>query len=207
MRQASQILLREPGTGRSVPALLLDALDPISISRAVTPWKQFSRERIREWIAAGVPRNQWPQHSHWDWERKATHYDGLLAYQFLGVTCEDAMQGLALAVTEGKSCLLPEQAGKPLVYVHYIATAPWNDPDFTDRPRFRAVGSVLLAAALQLSIANGFKGRLGLHALPQAETFYRERVGMSDLGVDAAVENLRYFEMTPQQANAYLEPS
>ena len=114
------------------------------------------------------------------------------------------MQGLMLVSTEDETCRLPEQAGEPLAYVHYLATAPWNAPDFTDAPRFGAVGSILIAAALQVSIENGIQGRLGLHALPQAETFYRNHVGMTDLGPDADTENLRYFEMTSEQASNYL---
>ena len=39
---------------------------------------------------------------------------------------------------------------------------------------------------LQLSRGEGFKGRVGLHALPQAEQFYREKCGMTPLGKDAS---------------------
>jgi len=50
----------------------------------------------------------------------------------------------------------------------------------------------------------GFKGRLGLHSLPQADNFYR-KIGMTDLGQDASYQNLRYFEMTSEQARAFFE--
>jgi hypothetical protein len=46
-------------------------------------------------------------------------------------------------------------------------------------------------------------GRLGL-SLPQADAFYR-KIGMTDLGQDSAYQNLRYFEMTAEQARAFLE--
>ena len=204
MSEPNSVLLRERQTGRKVAATLRDALEPADISHAITPWEDFSRERLRQWLAEGSPRNLWPEHSHWNWTRKADHYSGLPSYQFAGVECEGVMQGLMLVSTQGEACRLSEQAGKPLTYIHYLATAPWNDPDFTDAPRFGAVGSVLIAAALQLSLDSGFQGRLGLHALPQAETFYRNHIGMTDLGLDVHTDNLRYFEMSSEQANRYL---
>jgi hypothetical protein len=39
----------------------------------------------------------------------------------------------------------------------------------------------------------GFRGRIGLHALPQAETFYARNCGMTDLGNDMRKEGLRIF--------------
>lgn len=62
-----------------------------------------------------------------------------------------------------------------------------------------------MVAAIAFSEQEGFKGRIGLHSLPQAENFYRDRCGMIDLGPDATYQNLRYFEMTPDQAKAFLE--
>ena len=71
------------------------------------------------------------------------------------------------------------------------------------QPRFGLVGKVFLAGAIQLSRDTGFRGRVGLHSLPQADPFYHS-CGMTDLDIDPAVENLRYFEMTPAQAQAFL---
>lgn len=115
------------------------------------------------------------------------------------------MQGLMLVATEGEACRIQLQRGKPLVYAHYIATAPWNDPDFTAEPTFGGVGRIFVASAIQLSIDNGFKGRIGLHSLSQAEQFYKG-CAMTDLGLDPSpkAQNLRYFEMTQEQAEAFL---
>jgi hypothetical protein len=41
--------------------------------------------------------------------------------------------------------------------------------------------------------------------LPQADSFYAIKCGMTDLGKDANKQGLRYFEMTPVQAAAFLE--
>jgi hypothetical protein len=131
----------------------------------------------------------------------------LLAYQFLGIECEGEMQGLMLVATAGHDGRLNAQVGKPLVYVDYIVTAPWNDPGYVANPRFGLVGKVLIGAAIQVSRELGFRGRLGLHSLPKAEPFYRERCGMTDLGIDAEVEGLRYFEMSSTQARRYMSPA
>ncbi len=49
------------------------------------------------------------------------------------------------------------------------------------------------------------KGRIGLHSLPQANSFYAYVCGMTDLGQDATYENLRYFELEPERARNFIE--
>ena len=63
----------------------------------------------------------------------------------------------------------------------------------------------MIAAAIHLSLAEEFSGRVGLHSLPQADDWYSRGCGMTDLGPDPAVQNLRYFEMTPEQAAEFLK--
>ncbi|MDE2362149.1 MAG: hypothetical protein KGM42_05675 [Hyphomicrobiales bacterium] len=83
-------------------------------------------------------------------------------------------------------------------------------PDFEGSRHTVAVSTIsrvalaLLTGAVARSREAGFKGRLGLHSLPQADSFYR-RIGMIDLGLDSAYQNLRYFEMTIEQARAFFE--
>ena len=55
---------------------------------------------------------------------------------------------------------------------------------------------------MRLSLDEGFHGRIGLHSLPQSEGFYAKYC--TDLGQDAAVYNLRYYEMTRQQSQLFL---
>ncbi|MNR44822.1 hypothetical protein D3C85_1636060 [compost metagenome] len=61
---------------------------------------------------------------------------------------------------------------------------------------------MLLATAISLSFGEEFAGRIGLHALPQAESWYRDVCGMTDLGVDGT--GMTYFEMTEPQARAFI---
>jgi hypothetical protein len=63
---------------------------------------------------------------------------------------------------------LAGQLGAPVIYIEAIATAPWNRPGFSPQPKYKGVGQILMQAAISLSIDEEFKGRVALHALPQA---------------------------------------
>ena len=106
--------------------------------------------------------------------------------------------------TATKRCRIEEQKNLHLVYVRYLQIAPWNRPTFAERPRYRGIGSILIRAATALSQDMEFKGRIGLHSLPQAEGFYFV-CGMTELDEDPEFQNLRYFETTPQQARALID--
>jgi hypothetical protein len=68
------------------------------------------------------------------------------------------------------------------------------------------VGRVLLATAIQLSLDEEFKGRIGLHSLPQSEPYYRDIVNMRDLGPDENYQGqLRYFEFDEAGAQAFIQ--
>ena len=51
--------------------------------------------------------------------------------------------------------------GKPIVYVEFVATAPWNRPELQNPPRYRGVGTVMVAPAVELSWDLGYRGRIG----------------------------------------------
>lgn len=157
--------------------------------------------------ASGIPQEKRPQHGHWDWRQKYERTRGILAYQMFGLECQGEMQGLMLVQTAGKECRIPAQKGKPLVYVYFIESAPWNSPLVVPEPRFGQVGRVLMAAAIELSRSMEFSGRIGLHSLRQTESWYADRCGMTDLGPDPdpKTQHLRYFEVTPEQASAFLK--
>lgn len=101
------------------------------------------------------------------------------------------------------SARLSEQFGKPLIYIQFLATAPWNRPELQAPPRFRGAGSIFVLAAVQTSRDAGFKGRVGLHSLPNAEQFYERKCGFTRLGLDSSHQNLTYFEMTEPQADDF----
>lgn len=205
MNDRTGIYLKDLATGEPVAAVLIDGITIRQVVVTEVRWRPYIENKEKQLAQDRVPHENWPQHLHWDWTRKYKKTRKLLAYRWLGIECAEEMQGLMLLDTATVTGRLPDQQGRPLVYVHYVATAPWNSPEVTHSPKYGWIGRVFIAAAIQISRAEGYKGRLGLHALPQSETYYREICGMTDWGKDPSKENLRYFEMTPQQAENFLE--
>ncbi|SEF10966.1 hypothetical protein SAMN05444161_8508 [Rhizobiales bacterium GAS191] len=202
--EISTIYLLDVATGDSVEAELRDAIEDAQLVDWQTKWQPALFAVLQELTRKGVPPAQWPQSWHWNWAQKTARVKGLLAFRGFSIIAQGETQGLA-QVDLTKSAREQSQAGKPIVYLDYLEVAPWNRPELGLRPRLRGVGTALVSAVVALSEDEGFKGRIGLHSLPQADDFYRRRCGMTDLGPDSAYQNLRYFEMTAEQARAFLE--
>lgn len=95
----------------------------------------------------------------------------------------------------------PKQvSGRELLYVEYVETAPWNLRPLQNHRRYAQIGFALIAEAIAMSADSGFEGRIGLHSLPQAEVFYREKIGMTDYGPDGNYHKLCYFEFEAKEA-------
>lgn len=200
----SAVYLREAATGSAVEGELWDGIQRQHLDDWSQEWYPALLEGLRKLLLKGVPKSQLPhQNIHWDWERKIAHVSGLLGVRTFGVVARGMTQGL-MSVDLTKTARLESQRGKPLVYIDFLEAAPWNRSDLGESVRFRGVGTVLVTAAVELSRHEGFKGRVGLHSLPQADDFYRKACRMTDLGADPGKQNLRYFEMTPEQARYYL---
>lgn len=202
--EVSTIYLLDVASGEGVEAELRDAIEEAQLADWQTAWQPALIAVLAELYKQGVPMAQWPQNWHWDWRQKTAQVQGLLAFKGFSVICADVTQGL-MRVDLTKAARLSNQTGRPLVYVDYLEAAPWNRPEITKTPRYRGVGMALITAAVELSVQEGFKGRIGLHSLPQADVFYRDKCGMADLGPDSACQGLRYFELTPDTARAFLE--
>lgn len=201
--QISNIVLLDGQSGAAVDAELLDSIEEGQLVHWEAEWMPFLYSRIREMHLQGVPKQQWPQSSHWNWRAKQMAAQGLLAKTGFSVMCGGMTEGLMLVDTTRQS-LHSLSAGKPLVYVEYLEAAPWNRPNLQKPIRYRGVGSALISAAIELSLQEGFRGRIALHSLPQADGFYRATCGMTDFGPDPTYHNLRYFEMTKDQGEAFL---
>ena len=202
--EASRIYLLDVATGEAVDAELRDAIEDAQLADWQTKWQPALFGVLQDLARKGVPQAQWPQSWHWNWQEKTAKVSGLLAFKGFSVIAHGETQGLA-QVDLTKSARVAGEAGKPLVYIDYLEAAPWNRPELGAPARLRGVGTALITAAVVLSVEEGFKGRIGLHSLPQADAFYRDRCGMTDLGQDAGYQNLRYFEFTPGQAGKFLE--
>lgn len=201
MTARSEILIQDRATGKYVPAVLIDGVTIDEVNAAEALWRPIFDQEAKRMAAENVPVNLRPQHAHWDWRLKHEATDGLLLYQMFGVEYDGQIQGLMLLQTAGVFSRIPGQINRGIVYVLFIATAPWNSPAVVINPRYKFVGSVLIAAAVKISLDFDFKGCIGLHSLPQSEDWYARN--MTDLGIDRK-NNLRYFEMTPEQAEDFI---
>lgn len=139
---------------------------------------------------------------YWDWHFKQRLSETRDNYEAYAVECEGNTQGLiALETQQHRSVLAP---GERLVYVVTLSAAPWNRKQIQNPPLFKRVGTLLLNFSRIRSLALGYKGRVGLHALPNAKGFY-ERRNMTrfdfpaDAYVDAEDEPLTYFEYPPRR--------
>ena len=158
-------------------------------------------QRLRR---TGVERPHWPQSRHWDWRKKVAVLQGMLANPGFSIVCDEMTQGMMIVDTVKHRGQIDGQKGQHLVYVEFVENAPWNRAELFNSPRYRGVGSILIRAAVALSEELEFHGRIGLHSLPQSNGFYANTCGMTDLGADPDHKGLRYFEMTPEQARAFI---
>jgi hypothetical protein len=203
---ARAVEILRPEDGELVPAFLHDALSPADFLLAERSWLD---ERVRihqELLAKGVSPAEWPQSIHWNWTRKAPLL-ARLEVSGHGVVAERAWQGLMLTKTASQFARLGEDRGKPIVYIDYLEVAPWNWPlsGISQRPRYRGIGTLLFTQAVRQSFAEEFRGRVGLHSLPQSEEFYRTVLGMTPVERDPAKQNLMYFELARDRARLLLE--
>jgi hypothetical protein len=205
MRETIQII--ENQSGQLVDAEIFDEIALAHFIETQAEWRPVVLEAVQALSKNPNQATLIPRHYHWDWTRKETELK-MLAVKFYGISCQGRLQGIMKVETVARSCRLPEQQGKPLVYIDYIEAAPWNIRQLMEPLRkpqqYRGVGSRLFEAAVLQSMEEDFKGRLGLHSLPGSEGFYVKECGMTPVGRDPHKQNLLWCEFTPEQARRYL---
>lgn len=190
-----------------VDAELLVGLRPRDLVLIEAEWAPFRSQVLRKLIADSVPDDKRPESLWWSWIKKAPQLT-LLAASGFGLVCDGKWQGAMLTKTEPYRAKLGADKGKPLVYVDFLEVAPWNwtVAAIGQKGQYRRVGSMLLWRAVRQSWDEGFHGRIGLHALPQAVGFYSsEPFEMTPIGRDPDKENLLYLELTREHARKILE--
>lgn len=191
--------------GTFVEAVLYERVEAGFALQADDDWRAHLADQEARALAEG---RAFPalEHDHWNWGEKVKVSAQLLSCPTLAIEFGGQAQGLMLIITDGHFAKLQSELGKPLLYVAFLATAPWNQRDIAPTPRFRGVGEVFMVAAVQLSMDVGFKGRVGLHSLPKSEGFY-ERCGFQCLGKDPDKQDLKYYELSPQTASELIARS
>ena len=200
----SRVHLFNVQRGEPEEAELWDAVTERQLADWEGEWVPELFKAMQRLRRARVERRHWPQSRHWDWRKKTETFQGMLAWSGFSIVCDGLTQGMMFVDTTMKRCRIDSQRGKHLVYVEYVENAPWNRKELFDPPRYRGVGSLLIRAAVALSEDLELHGRIGLHSLPQANGFYANKCGMTDLGADPGYHDLRYFEMTSEQARTFI---
>lgn len=191
-------------TGQYEVADLFEGIDESNLLSYERDWRPTIDARVpadastAERIAANA------EDAHWDWRRLAEFYRNPLLFQIFAVECASRTEGFMLVRKGGKFSRHPDHPRGDLVYIDRLATAPWNRPRFVRDPVYKGVGQLLFATAVNLSLDEGLSGRVGLHALPNAEGFYRDVLQLTDFGPDGQCYGLCYFEMSSAQAAAFL---
>ncbi len=131
------------------------------------------------------------QHSHWDWRNK-TDLVSSGVFGLMVVTCDDEIQSILAHRREPCPSMLDTGS---VVYIDYLESAPWNLRIDGRTPRFGGAGLALLVECVRLSLEWGLSGRIGLHSLEQAESFY-VRHGLVRIGHDPDYYDLVRYELT-----------
>lgn len=190
------VFLKKAATGEPHEAELLDGINARHLTDVDEIWRP-ALSLLARWSG----RESRQESSHWNWRVKMRHVRRSRKASSFAIVFRDVTQGLMI-VDSSRTARLDPDCGQNLVYVDYVEVAPWNRQGWQPQRVFHSVGTTLLGAAVDKSIELGFGGRIGLHSLPQANTFY-SRSGMTNLGADASKQNLCYFEMTSEQAAAF----
>jgi GNAT superfamily N-acetyltransferase len=202
------VFIVDASSRQPVEAELLDTIGERQLLDWQFQWRRILETYLRRLADNGVTRQglDWPQSWHWDWRAKVDEVRGLLGHTGYSVICRDVTQGMMRLDLASRLARLDGQVGKPLVYIDYLEIAPWNwHEPYADPPLYRGIGQVLIRTAIQRSFDEGFHGRVGLHSLPQAVTFY-ERCGFTNLGTNPNEYRglLPYFEITTEKARTFI---
>ena len=111
---------------------------------------------------------------------------------------------MVLVRDAGDKARLEPDRDLPVLSVEFLETAPWNLPAIVANPRFRGAGQRLLWAAVRFSRERGHNCRVGLHSLPQSESFYEVTCRLTAVGQDPRYNGLMYYEFTAADAAEYL---
>jgi hypothetical protein len=180
----------------------LRAVDLTLIERQWSPWRQ---NIVRQLSDRCIDPSDWPQSLHWDWFAKL-RYLQVMEVEVSAIDLEGEWQAVVMLEVATHSCHLEGQAGKPLVYIEYIETAPWNwpIPELGLSRRYKGLGHILFRHVVRRSFQLGYQGRVGLVALPQAKKFYQSILKMTHISDETSFGDLSYFELTEARALEFI---
>ena len=89
--------------------------------------------------------------------------------------------------------------GARLLYLRYLAVAPWNRPSASGPGRYPGLDRILLGQAVRESIRLGSPGRVALHVPVSASALYQE-LGFDVPEAEASRAGMAYCELRPPAA-------
>lgn len=144
--------------------------------------------------------------ARWRWAEKTTESElcYMTGVEHVAITHEGEVQGVMITSLPDRPPVLSSLPD--LLYVEYVAVAPWNRANEGQLRKFKAVGPILLQHAVRRSRHEGRRGRVGLHSELDPDTlkFYREKVLIPGRGADHNEDNREYFEGDVAWASAFL---
>lgn len=206
MRTSLAIEVVDVTAGRPVAGTLVFGIAEHHLEHYEQKWlpELLRRRRTATKLRAAGHEIAVVEDAHWDWSEKMMREQRApLGFRSWALEVENETEGLMQVELATHRCRANKNLN--LAYVDYISIAPWNRPWPGPPPRFRGIGSILLREAVRASLDEGFRGRIGLHALPGAVTWYRDRLKMKAFGADADYQGLDYFEFTEAQAKQFLK--
>jgi hypothetical protein len=201
----ASVELKNRQTGAYEPADLFEGIDQQNLLDFEREWQPAFAAQVSSDASAVERIAANAEDAHWDWRRLAEIGANPLAYGIFAVECAGKTQGLMLVRKGSAFSRHPDHEHADLIYVDRLSTAPWNRPTLTETPLYKGVGQLLVGAAVNLSLDEELGGRIALHSLPGAESFYRDIVGMTDLGADIQKQGLQYFELSSAQAAKFFD--
>lgn len=194
-------LIRDFSTLAEIEGSLLKPATAADLDEAQQLWPPVLRRVVAEHIAGGGSPNIKIWQGKWG---QKTLLLGQADTSIQGIKAKGQVQGLIKLLVQGQQARLV--ASKELVYVDLLESAPWNVRRYMNvlqaKPVYKDVGSELMRMAVKESLDRGFGGRVGLHSLPRAETFY-DGIGMTRMAPDPDKGGLVYFEFAEDSAKSH----
>jgi hypothetical protein len=197
-----KVYIIDGATDAPVEVELHDDLKVDVLLDVESQWASTRHDIRTKLTTLAVPPQSRPESLHWDWGRKSLPlaFRDPDDFRIMAVGRQTVWEAAVVTLCKNQVALLAPHAGSPLVYVDYLEVAPWNwKIENVQTRKFKAIGSVLLRAAIEQSYTKGWEGRVGLHALPQAATFYVNQ-GLQFVKNDPNKQNLPYYELSAAEA-------
>lgn len=209
----SSVPLKNRVSGDFEDAQLFRGIDPDTLAHIEGRWRPvFDKRKILAKEAGESLSDINAEDAHWEWGKKAiAAIENPFLFDLFVLECGGNTQAIMMVRKGGEQCFSrhPDHPRKPLVYVDLLSTAPWNRPRLVSEPVYKGCGRILISTAINFSFEEEMEGRIGLHSLPGADVFYRDQIGMTDLGPDGSYPGrLNYFELSAADAaKAFADPS